>query len=197
MERKNAKERSKRENAEANRILSLVDLAYRLDPRVKKHREEERLAKEAIKQKRREEAQRRKDEEEERERLKLEKEQEILRKQQEAEEAEKEERARQTKAKRKRRQRVRQLGKANNVSEDIIEFICTRLDLADLDTFCDALQNANNDPKAVEALFTAKETELKTETPKEDKSRSTDDELAVWSAKETALLTKVRSLFLV
>jgi DnaJ family protein C protein 2 len=45
MERRNAKERSKREGAEQTRVRNLVDLSFRLDPRIRKMKEQEQKEK--------------------------------------------------------------------------------------------------------------------------------------------------------
>lgn len=100
-------ERTKRDNAEKLRVLSLVDLACKLDPRVKAVKEKERLQKEEDKRKRREAADKEREEEERIRRERQQKEEDEIRKKQEAEDAEKDEKTRQAKAKRKRRNRIR------------------------------------------------------------------------------------------
>jgi DnaJ family protein C protein 2 len=67
MEKKNAKHRQKKEREEQARINNLVDLAYKLDPRIRKRKEEEQKEKERKKQQRAE-LSRQKWEEEERKR---------------------------------------------------------------------------------------------------------------------------------
>ena len=48
LERKNKSERTRKKKEENARIIKLVDQATKLDPRIKKFKEEERAAKEAI-----------------------------------------------------------------------------------------------------------------------------------------------------
>lgn len=52
MERRNAKERSKREREEQARVRRLIDLSYKLDPRIKKQQEQEQREKEEARQRR-------------------------------------------------------------------------------------------------------------------------------------------------
>jgi len=66
MERKIASKRYKKKMQEQARINKLVDLAYSLDPRIRKVREEEKAKKEKVKQDRRDAAKKREDEERQR-----------------------------------------------------------------------------------------------------------------------------------
>jgi DnaJ family protein C protein 2 len=54
MERRNARLQAKRKREEMQRITKLVDTAYKLDPRIKKYREEQQARKEQMKRERQE-----------------------------------------------------------------------------------------------------------------------------------------------
>lgn len=146
MERQNAKLSEKARKEESARIRSIVENAYRRDPRILKRKEEEKAEKLKRKQAK---IQAKKEKEDEAARLL---EEERLRKEQEdkkaAEEAaaQKKSKEKEKKLMRKERSRLRAAAfdvtslKASGVSEDDIENLCTALDIDELRHLCENVE---------------------------------------------------------
>lgn len=118
IEKKNKTTRAKRKKEEMTRIRTLVDMAYNIDPRIKKFQQEDKEKKNAVKRAKQEAAKARQQEEEriardaaEKERLKKEKKESEERAKMDAL---KQEREVQKKALRKERKALRDFCKANN-----------------------------------------------------------------------------------
>lgn len=146
MERQNAKLREKARKEENARIFSLVENAYKRDPRIARRKEEEKAEKQRKKQAK---LQARKDKEDEAARLL---EEERLRKEQEekraAEEAaaQKKSKEREKKLLRKEKSRLRAAAsevvsrKVLGISDDDIENLCMALEIDDLRRLCDDME---------------------------------------------------------
>jgi len=206
MEKKNAKERQKHEREEASRINSLIDLAYKLDPRIKKQLEEERAVKEAARQRRVEAANQKKEEEERVKREALEKEEAARRKEEEAKKAEQEERTRVNNAKKKRRQKLRQTARKFECPEADVEWLVSQLvELDQLNEICarlDAVQNPTKE--SLTAFFASEVAANKAKAAEDAKARaeaeakekqSTTTDKVVWTNEEIHLLLKAVNKF--
>lgn len=215
IEKKNKATRAKRKKEEMARIRSLVDMAYNIDPRIKKFQQEDREKKNAQKRAKLEAARARQQEEErlardaaEKERLEKEKRESEERARQDAL---KQEREAQKKALRKERKAFRDLCKANNYfAEDSteglrhmesVEKICELFKLVQLEEAMKRLQTDGRDA----FLSIVEETERKIEEERRvnvinSDARNTPEKqtktcTAPWSENDLQLLIKAVNLF--
>eukprot|EP01126_Amoeba_proteus_P000176 TRINITY_DN10064_c0_g4_i1.p1 TRINITY_DN10064_c0_g4~~TRINITY_DN10064_c0_g4_i1.p1 ORF type:complete len:469 (-),score=117.86 TRINITY_DN10064_c0_g4_i1:787-2193(-) len=206
MERKNAKERSKREREEQNRLNSLIDLSYKLDPRIRKMKEEEQRVKEEAKRKRQEAIKKKLEEEERIKREEREKEEAEALRLKEEKEAEQRERTRITRLKKKKRQNIRQTARKHDCRDDHVEYLCENLELEDLNKICDKITAMTDvDKVGLEFFFenSVKEHKNKLEENKRQLEAEAKgkigtgvgslpgEEHALWTPEEISLLTKV------
>ncbi|XP_015599796.1 dnaJ homolog subfamily C member 2 [Cephus cinctus] len=215
IEKKNKATRAKRKKEEMTRIRSLVDMAYNLDPRIKKFQQEDKDKKTAVKRAKQEAAKARQKEEERLAREAAEKER-LEREKRESEEkarmdALKQEREVQKKALRKERKALRDLCKSNdyyaeNPAENIkhmesVEKICELFKLAQLE---EAMKKLQKDGR-VAFLNIVAETEEKIEAERRaaifgNDARNTPERqvktyTAPWTENDLQLLIKAVNLF--
>jgi DnaJ family protein C protein 2 len=191
MERKNAAKRAKKKLQEGARVMRLVELAYKLDPRVRRQRELEKAQKEKIKEERREAA-RRRDEEQQRimDEQKKKEEEEAQRQADEAA-AKKKENENKKKKLKKARQGLRKLGTEHSVSSEYIEECCEKMDTAVLNETAQQIQADTSkateivkaaidrlNQKKVSDKQQAEETRRAEEARKEQESAWTPEELS-------------------
>jgi len=175
MERQNAKKAKARIQAEASRIRSLVDLAYKKDPRIIGRREEEKRQKEMVKEQRRMEREKKEAELREEQERKQKEEQEAAEKERLRKEQEKKDREVVKKAQKRARQRVRSLMEAasqNELADERVE-IMVRLDTLfasmqtseEIDAFGDKLQQQvdSGNSRAAVALLEAEQERVREE----------------------------------
>eukprot|EP01125_Pyxidicula_operculata_P011628 TRINITY_DN3812_c0_g1_i1.p1 TRINITY_DN3812_c0_g1~~TRINITY_DN3812_c0_g1_i1.p1 ORF type:complete len:764 (+),score=287.52 TRINITY_DN3812_c0_g1_i1:1375-3666(+) len=199
MERRNAKQRDKRKNEEQARIVSLVDLAYKMDPRVKKAKELEKQAKEEKKRQRMERARQKKEEEERAIREAKQKEEEELQKIKAEEEERKKEKNRIDKLKKKKRQQIRQTAREHGISEDHAELLCEKLDIPGLEAFGNKITSSPQTKEALQKLFEDHVNEIRNvekskfeqkSQPQQSSKTPVEEERVVWTPEEIDLLTK-------
>ncbi|XP_012223305.1 dnaJ homolog subfamily C member 2 [Linepithema humile] len=215
IERKNKATRAKRKKEEMTRIRTLVDMAYNIDPRIKKFQQDDKDKKNAAKRAKQEAAKARQQEEErvarnaaEKERLEKEKRESEERVKQEAL---KQEREAQKKALRKERKALRDFCKANNYfaensSESLrhmenVEKIC---ELFKLVQFEEAMKRLQTEGRSA-FLSIIEETERKIEAERRinvinNDTRNTPEKqtktcTAPWSENDLQLLIKAVNLF--
>ncbi|XP_020280935.1 dnaJ homolog subfamily C member 2 isoform X2 [Pseudomyrmex gracilis] len=215
IEKKNKATRAKRKKEEMARIRSLVDMAYNIDPRIKKFQQEGKDKKNAMKRAKQEAAKARQQEEEriarnaaEKERLEKEKRESEERAKQDAL---KQEREAQKKALRKERKALRDFCKANNYfaensTESLrhmesVEKICELFKLVQLE---EAMKRLQTDGRNA-FLSIVEETERKIEEERRvnvanNDARNTLDKqtktcTAPWSENDLQLLIKAVNLF--
>eukprot|EP01121_Diplochlamys_sp_Union-15-3_P015568 TRINITY_DN5170_c0_g2_i5.p1 TRINITY_DN5170_c0_g2~~TRINITY_DN5170_c0_g2_i5.p1 ORF type:complete len:489 (-),score=142.65 TRINITY_DN5170_c0_g2_i5:40-1470(-) len=192
MERKNLKSRKKRKADELSRIQKLVELAFSVDPRVIKHKEEEKAEKER-KQKEREEAAKKKKEEEARRAAEAQKKkEEDERKRAEELAQQKREKAKRTKKLKALRAKLRKLGQQNNFNQDKVEALCIVLSLEQLSALL-----SDEKPESLKQAFEnecnrIEEEKKKKEEAEEQATKEQDDnkEDASWTPEELGLLAK-------
>lgn len=215
IEKKNKATRAKRKKEEMTRIRTLVDMAYNIDPRIKKFQQEDKDKKNAVKRAKQEAAKARQQEEEriardaaEKERLEKEKRESEERAKQDAL---KQEREVQKKALRKERKAFRDFCKANNYfaenSEESlrhmesVEKICELFKLVQLEN---AMKNLQIDGRTA-FLNIVEETERRIKEERRvnvisNDARNTPDKqtktcTAPWSENDLQLLIKAVNLF--
>lgn len=211
MERKNAKERTKHENQEQNRIRNLVDLSYKLDPRIRRVKEQELKEKEEARQRRLDMIKKKQEEEEKKKQAEKDKEEAEQQRLKEEKEAERKERTRINNLKKKKRQIIRQVAKAHNYTHSNvrtwiifrctyplkIEYLCENLELDPLVNLANALASIEDpNTEKVEKVFldavNQKKQDADDQKQASNDARSDDaDEAVVWTPEEVALLTKV------
>eukprot|EP00397_Hematodinium_sp_SG-2012_P023307 GEMP01024205.1.p1 GENE.GEMP01024205.1~~GEMP01024205.1.p1 ORF type:complete len:608 (+),score=180.38 GEMP01024205.1:130-1953(+) len=203
MERQNLKIRKKFQNEENARLIELVSLSEKFDPRLIEERERQRVKKELEKEDRRKAK-------EDNERLKREKEEEKLRIEQEKKEQEdahlatqKEEKKQLNERKKKMRQKIKRLGKAS-IDFDEIAFSDLLLSLEEkqLESLAASLEKAGTEGGAIDVVLRAVKTERDTEQEEAKKlARQEDQKKAakqdverqmakIWSNEELSLLAK-------
>lgn len=150
MERQNAKLREKARKEEYSRVRSLVDNAYRKDPRIRGRKEAEKAeklrkkeAKLMVKRKQEEEAARAAEEEKHRK-------EEEEKKAAEAAAIQKKKKEKEKKLLRKERSRLRALCSNSGVSVDDVESLCMSLDMENIKCLCDNLEGIEDDSKIKE-----------------------------------------------
>jgi len=208
MERKNNKERAKKEREEQQRINSLIDLAYKLDPRIKKQLEEERKEKEEIRQRKIDAVLKKKEYEERAIREKQEKEEEEKRKAEAERKAQSEQNSRINNAKKKRRQKLRQTNRKFGCSERDVEYLIDNLqELDQLTALCSQLDAIGElDKPKLEAFFATEAATIKAkieeeklkalEDAKKPKVQHTEaEDKSVWTQNELNLLYKAVTKF--
>jgi DnaJ family protein C protein 2 len=192
MERKNERSQAKLKREEMQRIAKLVDTAYKVDPRIRRVKEEEQARKDKIKKEKEEVAKKKREEAEkaaEEERLR--KEEEDRKKAEEAAAA-KAERERQKNAVKKNRQKLRRAGKENGFNDDKLELILAQADAEKLAVICAAFDKSNDAGKAaLEAEIQALE-QAKAAPSQQVAKKLHVDALgnAIWNADELSLLAK-------
>ncbi|XP_076237359.1 dnaJ homolog subfamily C member 2 isoform X2 [Calliopsis andreniformis] len=215
IEKKNKATRAKRKKEEMARIRSLVDMAYNIDPRIKKFQQEDKDKKTAVKKAKQEAAKARQQEEERIARDAAEKERLEKEKRENEEKAKldalKQEREAQKKALRKERKALRDFCKANNyfaenAAENIrhmesVEKICELFKLIQLE---EALKKLQTEGRPA-FLNLVEETEKKIEAERRagvlpSDSRNTPEKqvkssAAPWSENDLQLLIKAVNLF--
>eukprot|EP01099_Mayorella_cantabrigiensis_P008133 TRINITY_DN749_c0_g1_i1.p1 TRINITY_DN749_c0_g1~~TRINITY_DN749_c0_g1_i1.p1 ORF type:complete len:670 (+),score=204.92 TRINITY_DN749_c0_g1_i1:121-2130(+) len=208
MERNNEKQRAKRKKEETTRILNFVELAFKYDPRIKRHKESQKLEK----QKQRDakiEKERREQEEAE-----LRRQREEQAKKEEAD-RQREEKKKEMKVTRKTRTRLRNLcrqntdagpsttymfGSEGGPSLENVEYLCGTLTLPKLQSLCTALEQSSS-PSHARQVFDAElkrlrdEVEAKSEkflTKSSAEERAEVEQLGkeVWTDEELSLLAK-------
>jgi len=201
MERKNAKDRTRKEREEQVRVMSMIDLAYKLDPRIRKQLEEEKFQKEEFKRKRQEAIQKKKDDEERVKQEAIAKEEEEKRKLESERKAASEDRSKLANIKKKRRQRIRQYARKFAVVERDVDYICENQDVDAMLALCGRMDALPNPTKAsVEAFFAQEVANWKnklendklpkTEAPAQVKVVVEVEKPGVWTNEELALLQK-------
>lgn len=218
MERINAKLREKGKKEEAKRLREFVEAAWRIDPRVAAHRDQERLErerkkaeKEEARKQQREEEERRKAEEETR---RLQEEEEAKRQAAEA----KKQREADKKALKRERQRLRALvgdGDSRLLAEDEAEKLCQGLDTASLAALSDAASAAGLTPEQRRAILEGRIEDMRRaeEAAAEEKDRQRQEaaaalkdiakrdharrmaSMAAWTDEELRLLDKACKKF--
>jgi len=200
MERRNARLQAKRKREEMQRITKLVDTAYKLDPRIKKYREEQQARKEQMKRERQEALRKKKEEEERKLEEERKKKEEEERKRQEEAIAKKKEKEKLKKAIKKRRQQIRQFCAEVKYSSDNADLLLSNVDSLDkLNAICAAIERSNEEgiralDKEVELL--QQEIKKKAQLPPPTTSSasvsnsSSSKERSMWSADEIHLLSR-------
>ncbi|XP_035739072.1 dnaJ homolog subfamily C member 2-like isoform X1 [Vespa mandarinia] len=215
IEKKNKATRAKRKKEEMARIRTLVDMAYNVDPRIKKFQQDDKNKKTAAKKAKQEAAKARQQEEEriardaaEKERLEKEKRESEERAKMDAL---KQEREAQKKALRKERKALRDFCKSNNYFADSsaeslkhmesVEKICELFKLVQLEEAMRKLQNGGR----IAFIELMEETEQKIEAERRaaiinNDARNTPEKqvkahTAPWSENDLQLLIKAVNLF--
>ncbi|KAL6042742.1 DnaJ (Hsp40), subfamily C, member 2 [Balamuthia mandrillaris] len=197
MERQNLKERTKRKKQEVVRINTLVETAYKRDPRVKRQKEELKEKKRREREARHEAA--RRQAEEEARKAREEQERKEREEKAKAEEAAAE-RKRTAKALRKYRTNLRKLVKSAGFSfeENDLEALCSRLSLPRLRSLCTAMAindaSSSEQAAAAEAAYREEVRLLERETEQQEQQQQ-KSATPPWTEEELSLLAQGSAKF--
>jgi len=216
IEKQNKVVRAKKKKEEMSRIRSLVDLAYSLDPRIAKFKQEDKEKKEAQKRAKAEAARARQEEinkaqREEEERIKKEKEQEEAERKAK-QSALKAEREAQKKALRKEKKSLRDFCKANNYfvedpkdlvkHTEFMEKMCEMLNVKELEQFNEQLKAGGRQVfidkvKKVEEDLESERQKIMNLANSKQNSNGSDSSCnqAAWNPSTISLLIKAVNLF--
>jgi len=190
MERQNERERRKKKKEESAKVFKLADTAEKLDPRLKKRRDQLMEEKRKQKEVKQEAARKRKEEEEQKEaEEKAKKEEEEKKKAEEVAQKQKQ-KALDNKKLRKLRTKLRTLcGSLSwNPSPESVEIICNKLSLSKMTALVKSLES--DPPDVSKKLF---DEELRVKEEKEIKGESSSGK--PWTEDELSLLAKAVSKY--